>query len=631
MLRRMTVGASPVFAIADGAVRLSRAELNAHLELVPELRVEGRWHRGEWLRGDVAPAGWQLDGIGVVTVRSEASAVRLEFAASAPARVEGLALSGSLVLPGARGWHSNGFQSWSQSGALALGPAPDEAALAAALAARGEEEVYRRGRELSWWHTLVGGGPAWFLAGVTTAERFRSWVQVHREPGGEDRLRVRLASGAGEEVPVPAGERLCGEQWLVRLDADPLQALAAYGAALPGRRRRHPVAAPAGWNSWYEMWSRVRQSDVVADLAPGAGTGPCDGTAADNSALVEEILAPLVQRHAGPLHLVVDDGWQRGIGDWQVNDKFPAGIRGMAEALRRRGQRLGLWLAPFLVSPRSPLARQHPDWLVADVRCEHPGLGTNHILDTTHPAAAEHLAGLIREIVAAGVQFLKIDFLFAGAYEGRRHQPVTGMQAYQRGLALVREAAGEEVFVLAVGAPSVPSFAHVDGWRIGNDIAFPPGPDGQPLPCWAFVANQARQLSVRWPYGLATLCDADPALLRVLPRAQVEAGAWVVAAAGGGVFLSDDLRALPVERRGWGWDAERAASALAGQPGHPEHPLPDVLPAELVHMQDDDYTAEHQVPLVWRMPLGQRVAINCSRDARTSGGRIIPGRSALRL
>lgn len=68
--------------------------------------------------------------------------------------------------------------------------------------------------------------------------------------------------------------------------------------------------------------------------------------------------------------LVLDDGWFgkrdddfSGLGDWYVNDKkLPGGIGVLAEQIRSRGMKFGLWIEPEMISEDSDLYRAHPDW-----------------------------------------------------------------------------------------------------------------------------------------------------------------------------------------------------------------------------------------------------------------------------
>jgi hypothetical protein len=147
---------------------------------------------------------------------------------------------------------------------------------------------------------------------------------------------------------------------------------------------------------------------------------------------------------------------------------------------------------------------------------------------------------------------------------------------------------------------------------------------------WAFIAPQARNLSARWHVCRAVACDADPPILRQLPQNEVDVGAWVAALAGGAFFLSDDLRALPEERHGWGFSPERLEVGLAGVSAVPESVFPQVVPTRLSNAFEDAIagTSKAQVPAVWRSGFGYRVAFNFGDDARTIEGTELPRRSA---
>ena len=68
--------------------------------------------------------------------------------------------------------------------------------------------------------------------------------------------------------------------------------------------------------------------------------------------------------------LVLDDGWFRGrtgpgvgLGVWEADEaRFPGGIGSLAEKVRAKGVRFGLWFEPEMVTPDSPLLAEHPDW-----------------------------------------------------------------------------------------------------------------------------------------------------------------------------------------------------------------------------------------------------------------------------
>ena len=218
---------------------------------------------------------------------------------------------------------------------------------------------------------------------------------------------------------------------------------------------------------------------------------------------------------------------------------------------------------------------------------------------------------------------LKLDYLFAGALEGDRFEPMTGLAAYNLAIDLIRDAAGMDTALIAVGAFPIASFERLDAWRWGPDVAqmiF--GPD------WYFIAQTGRSAAARWPYCRAIHCDGDPIVMAGLPDNEAKAAVWASGLAGGALFLSDDLRGYTAE------DYERinvdaVFNGLAAQPAVPE-PLPYIIPATLsstvsdrVEMQNRQYA-----PSVWQLPDGRTLIMNWSDAAQEIRGQRYPGRTA---
>jgi len=70
-----------------------------------------------------------------------------------------------------------------------------------------------------------------------------------------------------------------------------------------------------------------------------------------------------------------------------------------------------------------------------------------------------------------GYEYIKLDFLYAGALPGKRHTAMPREAAYRHGLKVIREALGEEAYFLTCGAPILPSLGLCDAMRIGPDVA----------------------------------------------------------------------------------------------------------------------------------------------------------------
>ncbi|HYC01145.1 MAG TPA: glycoside hydrolase family 36 protein [Candidatus Limnocylindrales bacterium] len=585
--------------------------------LAPVACIDGVWHRVGVERA--APisdgAGMRVPGQGDVTLHIEGALVALRFDAAAPCTVEALGLEGSGHVPGAAAWLSNGFHSWSQTGVLALAGEPDVAAVQRALMARGDAEVVREGSEMSWWMTWAGSDACSVFAAALTADRFRSWMSVWQ--GAADTIGIRIVSGgSGERIHMAEGQTLWSECLCIDAGADLHAMLERYGRSLPSRRAAHAQEARAGWNSWYGLWDDGVEERLVLE----------------NARLARAMLEPVVGPRAARLHVVVDDGWQQCWGDWSANGKFPSGLSGLFARLESDGFVPGLWMAPLLAHESSHVAREHPQWFVQGADYLHAKRGRMRILDVTHEEAAAHLHDVIEDVLAQGCRYLKLDFLFAGTFEGRRARDVTGMEAYARAMRILRQAAGD-TFFLAVGAPMLGTFAYADGWRIGFDIALEKIGDNELGPSWPFIANQARSIAARWPAGYATLCDADPVLLRGLARNEVEAGAAVAALAGGALFLSDDLTRLPPQRRSWGMEPALADMALCGMASRPQSPYPPRPPASLANAIVDHFLGrcDQHVPVLWKTPQGRRVAINAADAAVKVQGRTVAPHSLLWL
>ena len=197
----------------------------------------------------------------------------------------------------------------------------------------------------------------------------------------------------------------------------------------PGRSAPHEVKpSPRVWCSWYSLYTAIDES-ILERTFDALGDLPFDA-------------------------LQVDDGWQVEIGDWSPNEKFPSGMEALASKIRASGRTPGLWLAPLLVVPSSNLFRQNPAWLLRDADGKLVSAGFNwgeqlYALDTTHPAVLDWLAALMRQVRAWGFDYLKLDFLYAGALPGKRHIDTSRETAYRQGLKVIREAMGVDAYFLA--------------------------------------------------------------------------------------------------------------------------------------------------------------------------------------
>lgn len=184
---------------------------------------------------------------------------------------------------------------------------------------------------------------------------------------------------------------------------------------------------------------------------------------------------------------------------------------------------------------------------------------------------------------------------------------MTGIEAYQLGMSAIREAVGDDTWILACGAPMLPTVGHADSWRSGPDIAFSVAPD----PDLAYLRNQVRSTGARgFANGLWWWNDADVLLVREPTTAAGVSGAVVANVVTGGVWLlGDDLAALPADRAALALNG--AAMATAGASVAPVDPLRfvsgfDTSPIIELALVDD------QVPTTWILSSGQTALLNMS-------------------
>ncbi|WP_461227265.1 alpha-galactosidase [Lacticaseibacillus suihuaensis] len=115
---------------------------------------------------------------------------------------------------------------------------------------------------------------------------------------------------------------------------------------------------------------------------------------------------------------VLDDGWfghrdddRSSLGDWQVYaKKFPHGIDGFAQSIHDLGLQFGLWFEPEMISPRSNLIAEHPDWVVAPPH-ERRAIGRNqYVLDFANPAVVDNLFAQMSKVIdATHLEYIKWD------------------------------------------------------------------------------------------------------------------------------------------------------------------------------------------------------------------------------
>jgi alpha-galactosidase len=308
--------------------------------------------------------------------------------------------------------------------------------------------------------------------------------------------------------------------------------------------------APTIWCSWYHYFTEVTEADVLENIA---SIGHLD------------LPVDVVQ---------LDDGYATEIGDWlTLSDRFSS-LADLVARIRDAGRRAGIWVAPYLVGSRSAVFRDHPDWLVSTMdgsgarSAGHSWHQDLYALDTTHPDAAAWLVEVFRTFAGMGIDFFKLDFIYAGALPGRRYADMPEVLAYRQGLSLIREAIGPDAYVLGCGAPILPSIGLVDAMRVSPDIAVQYEPDGGDMSAPAQRSAVANGVARAYQHGRWWVNDPDCLIARPAVERRADWAAHVERY--GGLRGSSDRLA---DLDSWGLDiTRRLLTELPGPVPFPPEP-----------------------------------------------------------
>ena len=130
--------------------------------------------------------------------------------------------------------------------------------------------------------------------------------------------------------------------------------------------------------------------------------------------LVRELADAL--ENTGVEYLIIDDGWQDHNGDWNVNkEKFPKGLKPVADYIRDKGMKPGLWISLTIAERDSKAFKKFHDQAVVDASGNPANLHgwSNNLENLTKKIASpwyDHIKSKMRKLILDnGIQYFKID------------------------------------------------------------------------------------------------------------------------------------------------------------------------------------------------------------------------------
>ncbi len=381
-------------------------------------------------------------------------------------------------------------------------------------------------------------GIAW-LCGLVTLHRFYSAIFLR------DGHAVFCFELEGKEL-IP-GEPYIMERFMIAGgDAESVHTenalLEMYADRIAEINHAIPVGElPVGWCSWSCYFSDINEEKIRR--------------AADSQ---------IAYAPAGCPNLIqIDDKWQGNgsfCGEWQTdNERFPSGLASLSDYVRDKGMTFGLWLAPCLLSEESAYYEAMKGMALPVVT-----LGdTTHPFDLGDPRFHEHLRKTFRRLVDEyHVRYFKLDFLVAAIrYFNGKGRFVTFPNGYcvevlRGALQTIREAVGDEVYLLACGAQTLLGAGIFNGSRMSADIIWYKNENTPPY--WTVLKRCMGTIGRRYFYhNKVYIGDPDGVVLRDWDIGDgfnctySEAEAWAIATAmsGGAVLSNDELENLSPARR----------------------------------------------------------------------------------
>lgn len=253
----------------------------------------------------------------------------------------------------------------------------------------------------------------------------------------------------------------------------------------------------------------------------------------------------------------IDDGFERTVGDWLEPDKkkFPSGMKAVADSIHKHNMLAGLWLAPFAVTPKSHIFKQHKDWLVRDEKGKYHFASHNwdgfYALDIYNEEVRSYIRKVFDTVLNEwGYDMVKLDFLYACSII-----PIHGKSRGEimcEAMDFLRECCGDKI-ILGCGVPLAPAFGKVDFCRIGADVGLG----------WENNAFSREDVSTQHTLmntvfrrhldGRAFLNDPDVFLLRdnniQMPLNKRKIVAKVNSLCGNLLFVSDDVSTYTEEQK----------------------------------------------------------------------------------
>lgn len=388
------------------------------------------------------------------------------------------------------------------------------------------------------------------VAGAATVQKWKSSQQLGEAKQPNAPLsQFALYNWGGEQ----RGTQVASDFFFLGYFSDYRDGLETYGAVYnqgePGMRWQGKV--PVGFNAFYSHDSYGKARDMYA-------------------------MTDYIARQLKPLgyeYVNMDGGFQP--------DGYPQGMTAFTSYVHKKGLKAGGYLTPFAIYenwldlPVDNTGYTHRDACLKDKNGKliKTYLGS-YALDMSHPAAQYIVRRNIKNYIDWGFDYIKLDFLDMGLYEGQHYDPtVNGIQNYRLGMQIMRDEAlkaQHPVFLDASISPLLPA-AFTQGRRAACDTSLG-------VADYSGIERQAFNSALSW-WSNGTLYrynDADMFVPEQLLQGDNRSGqraalrlATAVAMDGGHWLVGDNLPFVDEDRSAWLENKALLALATTGIAARP--------------------------------------------------------------
>ncbi len=288
---------------------------------------------------------------------------------------------------------------------------------------------------------------------------------------------------------------------------------------------------PSGWCSWYYYYQEINENEIRK-----------------NAKWMAENL-----KDFGAVYVQIDDGWQgKGHGsgdnrDWETVDRrFPSGMDKLAKFIKNLGLKPGIWLAPHGQSSYEVVKKWRNVFLLKpDGTSASETWEGKYLVDPSSPESHQYLKDLFKRLSGWGYEYFKIDGqpIVVREYKDKLRfmkNPGDPDILYRKTLESIREAIGDERYLLGCWGIPLEGIGIMNGSRTGGDVVL--GWEG-------FKVALKATMEYYFLHNIAWYCDPDVMLLRPpLTLEQARAWATLQGLTGQALMASDRMADLPSER-----------------------------------------------------------------------------------